>query len=321
MLRNEYRRKPQGMADLLLPFALVEDGILLQYDGSLMAGWSYRGPDTISAAPAEMDALSHRLNSALRLGSGWMVSCDAVRSCAPGYADEGAFRDPVTRLIDEERRQKFMLEGSHFESEYFLTLTYLPPQEKEERIKGLMFEGSPPFTSSRAAAQVLERFRSRVESFENVCGHLFTTQRLKRVSFVDDFGREHQHDQLLRYLRRCISGMDHPFAPPEIPVFLNDVLACADFCGGIEPRIGRKRIAVIAIEGFPRASWRGMKLGWWDQLMRTQNGPINLHAANMEADAQQAMGIAQSGDMQFALYSSNVICLDEDRDKLHEAAS
>src|SRR5260370_17584537 len=68
-----------------------------------------------------------------------------------------------------------------------------------------------------------------------------------------------------------------------------------------------------------RRTWRGMKLGWWDQLMRTQNGPINLHAANMEADAQQAMGIAQSGDMQFALYSSNVICLDEDRDKLHEA--
>ena len=48
-----------------------------------------------------------------------------------------------------------------------------------------------------------------------------------------------------------------------------------------------------------RRTWRGMKLGWWDQLMRTQNGPVNLHAANMEADAQQAMGIAQSDDMQF----------------------
>ena len=40
MLRNEYRRKPQGLADLLLPFALIEDGILLQYDGSLMAGFA-----------------------------------------------------------------------------------------------------------------------------------------------------------------------------------------------------------------------------------------------------------------------------------------
>ncbi len=180
MLRAEHRRKPQGMADLLLPFALIEDGILLQYDGSLMAGWSYRGPDTISAAPAEMDALSHRLSSTLRLGGGWMVTCDAIRSHAPGYADEGAFPDPVTRLIDEERRRKFMLEGAHFESEYFLTLTYLPPQEKEERIKGWMFEGAPPFTSSRAAAQVIERFKSKVESFENVFGHLFTIERLKR---------------------------------------------------------------------------------------------------------------------------------------------
>jgi len=358
MMRNEHRRKPQGLADLLLPFGLVEDGILLQYDGSLMAGWSYRGPDTISAAPAEMEALSQRLNTALRLGGGWMVGCDAIRSYAPGYPDEGAFPDPVTRLIDEERRRKFTLEGSHFESEYFLTLTYLPPQEKEERIKGWMFEGVPPFTSARAAAQVLERFKSKVESFENIFGHLFSIQRLKRHSFVDDFGWEHRHDRLLGYLRRCINGIDHAFALPEVPVFLNDVLACADFCGGIEPRIGRKRIAVIAVDGFPRASWpgilsvldtlpleyrwntrailmdpeeaaglfetlrrtwRGMKLGWWDQLMRTQNGPVNLHAANMEADAQQAMGIAQSGDMQFALYSSNVICLDEDRDRLHEA--
>jgi len=79
-------------------------------------------------------------------------------------------------------------------SEYFLTLTYLPPQEKEERIKGWMFEGAPPFTSSRAAAQTLDRFKSKVESFENVFGHLFTIQRLKRVNFVDDFGREHQRD-------------------------------------------------------------------------------------------------------------------------------
>src|SRR5262249_16187793 len=156
------------------PFALIEDGILLQYDGSLMAGWSYRGPDTIAAAPAEVDALSQRFNNALRLGGRWMVTCDAIRSCAPGYPDEGAFPDPITRLIDEERRQKFMQEGEHFESEYFLTLTYLPPPEKEERIKGWMFEGAPVCTSSRAAAQTLEGFRGSVESFENVFGHVFT---------------------------------------------------------------------------------------------------------------------------------------------------
>ncbi len=84
MQRNEHRKSPRGLADLLLPYALIEDGILLQQDGSLLAGWSYRGPDMMSASASEMAALSARLNQCLRLGSGWMVHCDAIRSEAPG---------------------------------------------------------------------------------------------------------------------------------------------------------------------------------------------------------------------------------------------
>ena len=35
---TEHRTKARGLADLLLPFALIEDGILLQQDGSLRRG-------------------------------------------------------------------------------------------------------------------------------------------------------------------------------------------------------------------------------------------------------------------------------------------
>ena len=38
MQRNEHRKHPRGLADLLLPYALIDDGILLQQDGSLLAG-------------------------------------------------------------------------------------------------------------------------------------------------------------------------------------------------------------------------------------------------------------------------------------------
>ena len=156
MQRNEHRSQPRGLADLLLAYALVEDGILLQQDGSLLTGWTYRGPDMMSAAPSEMDALSARLNSVLRLGTGWMVQCDAIRSRAPGYPEQGAFPDCVTRVIDDERRQQFMQEGAHYESEYFLTLTYLPPLEVEERMKGWMFEGGAPHNANRTAEQALD---------------------------------------------------------------------------------------------------------------------------------------------------------------------
>src|ERR1700723_3431646 len=163
MKRNEYRSLPRGLADLLLPFALVEDGILLQQDGSLLTAWTYRGPDMMSAAPAEMDALSARLNSVLRLGSGGRLQCDAIRSRAPGYPEQGAFPDSVTRVIDDERRQQFMQEGAHYESKYFLTLTYLPPLEAEERMKGWMFDGRGQQSVHKAAEQVLDHFVNRVD--------------------------------------------------------------------------------------------------------------------------------------------------------------
>ena len=182
MQRSEHRIKARGLADLLLPFALIDDGILLQQDGSLLAGWSYRGPDMMSAAASEMDALSARLNHVLRLGSGWMVQCDAIRSRAPGYPERGAFPDPVTRVIDDERRQQFMDEGAHFESEYFLTLTYLPPAEIEERARGWLIEGQGAHTSEKTAAQHLDRFRVKIDMFENVFGQLFQTERLKRIA-------------------------------------------------------------------------------------------------------------------------------------------
>jgi type IV secretion system protein VirB4 len=337
---------------------MVDDGILLQQDGSLLAGWSYRGPDMMSASAPEMDALSARLNGALRLGSGWMVQCDAIRTRAPGYPDRGAFPDPITRLIDDERRQQFTQEGAHFESEYFLTLTYLPPSEAEERAKGWLFDGRRGHDSDQTAEQILERFRSRLDSFENIFGHLFQTERLGPRSVTDDFGCLQTHDSLLRYLRRCISGDDHPAASPEIPCYLNDQLACDDFYGGVEPRVGRKQVSIIAIDGFPKLSspgilreldalpieyrwntrailidpaearsmldrhrkkWRSKIRGWKDQIFKTHTGAIDIYAQEMAADAETAMGVAASGDVQFALYSANVVCLDEDRARLYES--
>jgi type IV secretion system protein TrbE len=357
MHRNEHRVQPRGLGDLLLPYALIDDGVLLQQDGSLLAGWSYRGPDMMSAAAAEMDALSARLNHVLRLGSGWMVQCDAIRSRAPGYPEHGAFPDPVTRVIDDERRQQFMDEGAHFESEYFLTLTYLPPLEVEERAKGWFFEGRGAYSSQKTATQHLDNFRLKVDMFENVFGQLFQAERLRRVTVSDDDGSQHAYDALLRYIRRCVSGTDHPFALPEIPCYVNEILACEDFYGGMEPRIGRKHIRVVAIDGFPRMSspgilreldqlpieyrwntrailidpqearnmldkhrkkWRSKIRGWKDQILKTQGGAVDVHAQAMAADAEEAMGVAAAGDVQFCQYTANIICLDDAPERLYE---
>ena len=75
--------RARGLADLLLPFALIEDGILLQQDGSLLAGWSYRGPDMHSATHCG-DACSH--NAAEFDSPAWAVDgCSTRISSVPAH--------------------------------------------------------------------------------------------------------------------------------------------------------------------------------------------------------------------------------------------
>lgn len=345
----EHRSRVQGLADLLLYDSMVDDGVLLLQDGAMLAAWAFRGPDMASATHAEMGALSARLNSVLRLGSGWMIQCDAIRSMAPEYPLDGAFPDAVTRLIDDERRQQFTSEGSHYESDYYVALTYLPPEESEERVRGWMFEGRREWKSS--ALRALDYFKGRVGAFEDIFGSLFQAKRLAG-------GRG--GDELLRYVHRCVSAVDHPVRLPEVPSYLNDVLSSRDFVGGMNPRIGRKHVRVIAIDGFPRLSfpailgaldtlaieyrwhtraillepeearglldktrrkWRAKIRGWKDQLLRTENGPVNLFAQEMAMDAEEAMGEASSGDVQFCVYNTAILCFDEREESVEEAAA
>ena len=237
---TEHRSRAQGLADLLLYDSLIDDGVMLLQDGALMAAWTFRGPDMASATNGEMAALSARLNSVLKLGTGWMIQCDAIRSRAPEYPGPGAFPDPITTLIDEERRQQFSAEGVHYESEYFLSLTYLPPEQTEERVKGWMFDGAQELKSP--AGRALDYFRSRVDTFSDVFSSLFQVQRLSLSRTVDDLGFSQTHDDLLRFVHRCVTTLDHPIAQPAVPAYLNDLLSTEDFVGGMAPRIGRKSL-------------------------------------------------------------------------------
>ena len=77
-------------------------------------------------------------------------------------------------MIDEERRQQFLAEGAHFESEYFLSLTYLPPAESEERAKGWLFDGASQ--TRPAAEKALDHFRSRVAAFSDIFESLLSNR-------------------------------------------------------------------------------------------------------------------------------------------------
>jgi type IV secretion system protein TrbE len=346
----ERRKETKGLADLLLWYGLVEDGVLLQNDGSLLAVWKYRGPDLGSATHSEMNAVASRLNSILRLGSGWMIQVDAIRSMSNDYASRASFPDPVTALIDEERRVQFESEGTHFETEYFLTLTYLPPLATSERIQGYMIAGKGKENAGVAQA-ALAHFKVRIRQFEDVFSSQFPVERLRAVRAKEPGEFVRVHDELLSYLRRSLTSLKGPVLLPEIPVFLNDLLAMEDFLGGMEPKMGDRHLRVLSIDGFPRSSWPGalavldtisceyrwhtrailvdpaeaggiiskvrkkwrfQTRGFKDQVLRSNSGATNLFAAEMAADAEGALGEAASGDVHFCYFSSSIVLQHKD---------
>ena len=93
----EYRHRSQSLADFLPWAALVEKGVILNKDGSFQRTARFRGPDLDSATPAELVAITGRLNNALRrLGSGWAIFIEAQRLSANRYP-EGEFPDAASR--------------------------------------------------------------------------------------------------------------------------------------------------------------------------------------------------------------------------------
>ena len=100
----EYRHSNTRLADFLPWAALVDEGIILNKDGSFQRTARFRGPDLDSSVPTELVAIAGRLNNALRrLESGWAIFVEAQRHSAGGYPPN-TFPDVASALVDAERR-------------------------------------------------------------------------------------------------------------------------------------------------------------------------------------------------------------------------
>jgi type IV secretion/conjugal transfer VirB4 family ATPase len=257
---RQFRSRAKGLSDLLNYAALVDDGVVLNKDGSLMAAWEYRGEDLESASHVELSAVSARVNKAfLRRGSGWMIHVDALRMTTHDYPVAGKFPDRTTALIDAERRAQYEAEGVHFETAFYLTVTYLPPADIEGRVQNFLVEGDKKEADGDAAlSRALENFRIGLREIEDELSAAMHLRRLKTSRRRDAAGNEVLRDELLAHLDACISGVRHPFNVPAVPMYLDAVLGAKDFYGGLAPRIGDKHVRCIAFTGFPGQSYPGI---------------------------------------------------------------
>ncbi|MGY2909152.1 conjugal transfer protein TrbE [Bradyrhizobium sp. URHC0002] len=241
----EYRRSTTHLADFLPWAALVDEGIVLNKDGSFQRTARFRGPDLDSSVPAELVAVAGRLNNALRrLGSGWAVFVEAQRYPSNAYPPSSC-PDVASALVDAERRAQFEEEGAHYESAYFLTFLYLPPAEDAARAERLLYEGR----ERGEAADAHEMLRGFVDRTDRVLQ--LVEGFMPECRWLDD-------GETLTYLHACVSTKIHRVRVPEIPMYLDALLADQPLTGGLEPMLGGQHLRVLTIVGFPTATTPGI---------------------------------------------------------------
>ncbi len=239
-----YRDRTALLADFLPWAALVAKGVVLNKDGALQRTARFRGPDLDSATAAELAAAAGRLNNALRrLGSGWAVFVEAQRQPATAYPHD-RLPDAASGLVEAERRAQFAEAGAHFESAYFLTLLWLPPEEDAARAEGWLYEG-------RAA--------KGVDAWELTKGFIDRTDRLLRL--VEGFVPEAAwlgDAETLGFLHSTVSTKRQRVAVPDTPMHLDALLADQPLAGGLEPKLGAQHLRLLTIIGFPGATTPGL---------------------------------------------------------------
>jgi len=242
---REYRARPASLADHLKWACLIAPGIVLNKDGSLQRTIAYRGPDLESSTAEELIAVTARMNNLLRrFGSGWALHIEADRRPSVTYP-ESIWRDPAAWLVDEERRAAFEEAGRHFETDCYLTLTWMPPADRTARIEQLFIE-DPADAPAAFWSEHLANFETETSRARDMMADLMPEAR-----FLSD-------DETLTYLHACISTARQPVRAPTVPMCLDALLVDTSLTGGLSPRLGDETLKVLTINGFPATGEPGL---------------------------------------------------------------
>ena len=246
-----------------------------------------------------------------------------------------------------------------YEGCFVLTVTWLPPLLAERKAVELLFDDDrKPDSKPRQFSVLLESFNKNVRLLEERLSTVLNLHRLKAQAYGREDGTVEYYDDFLQHIQRCISGVSHPVRLPSCPNYLDILLGGQEFWGGIIPKMGRKFIQVVAIEGFPamstpgilsiltdlnleyrwntrfiflgkrtalahiavyRRKWRQKLYGIID-LISGRLTRVNQEAQEMSEDADAAFAAVQRNDCAVGYLSSVVVLMDEDRDKVENEA-
>ena len=218
-------------------------------DGSLQLTMRYRGPDLDSCVDEELAVMTQRLQQTVSaIKTNWVLYFEAQRTPSTSYNREAYFPDEVSRAMDAERYNLFS-SGIYFESEFYLTMYWLPPKDRHEKIKEFVIEGQK--ARKITAEEVIEEFCEQVLKFYSV---------LKGLDIPVQFMTA---DELLTYLHFIVSNDNRQMKMPYRKLLIDQYLYNTPLTGGLEPEL-RQYMRIISPISFVKET----KFGHFDIFNR-----------------------------------------------------
>lgn len=349
--KARFHQEP-AFSDLLNYAHLVDDGVVLNKDGAFLMSYQFKGIDSHSASGRELDAVAASFNRmALGLADGWMVHVDEVRVPAVTYSELGAFPDPVSALIDLDRKHCYEAQNTHYENCQFITFVWKFPLPVVKTTKHYFVEGLPKETDDQNLSTLLSEFQQHVARCVSLLSNVCVLEKLNSAN-------------LLGYLHACISGQWLPIAVPPDKSFIDVILSRKAVVGGYVPRIGEQSIRVLSIVGYVnettipgildelgayplcyrwsnrfiplseataareikryQKNWHNKVKGFSGILQETFFGrpsdKIDVDALQMQQQTVEALTCNSNQSTRFGYWTSSVVCFHEDVAILDQAS-
>ena len=348
---RKVRRYGRGFADLIPYAALVQPDVVLNKDGAFMAAFEFEGEDATILDFGERRRRIAFLNRMfIHRDAGWMFHIDMIRREADPLVAPSFVRSDTERVLEEERRANAR---GRYVNRYLLAVTYLPPTDVATKGSNLIFEGDAPIHVTYE--RIVEIFERGLEDIVDQMGSIAKLRRLGERHTVDPFGNTIVQSELLSAIIDVAYATSQPISVPDRAFLLPGLLGAQDLVAGIQPRIGKKRISVLSISGFPPASypgmldalqlvqaefrfstrvivedtqrarkkvdesfrdWAGKRKGLASKAFAHSGGRVNRDADSMADDAESALQALDRGLVKYVFYTAKCVVLSEDDELL-----
>ena len=177
------------VTDYIVSNYVYQDGTIINKNGSITTIYKYKCDDMDHQTDYMLFMHRHLINDVFkRFSEKFVIHFDSIRRSVKEYP-ESHFNEKILQEMDNSRKKDY-ISGKYYESDNYLSITYFPPKDKENKIKSLFIET----VSENYTDEILKKYEEEVDNILNLLKqHFLSLEKLTP-------------DEVTTFLHRCITG-------------------------------------------------------------------------------------------------------------------